>query len=107
MICDPVKRQMLTEFKILGFCFSTQVQRVVNDNEDELYIVLSKIEFDGNGHAEASLNNLKLIITAFEIIEENQSESTVIVHVVSIDEDLEERLQKEDIKEFLNGVSIE
>ena len=107
MICEPLKRHLLTDFKVLGFCFSHQVQSVVNDKEEEFYKVLSALEVDGNGCAEASFLNFKLIVTVFEIEDEKQSESTFIVHVVSIDEDLEERLQKEDIKEFLNGVSIE
>jgi hypothetical protein len=107
MICDPVKRQMLTEFKVLGFCFSHQVQRFVDDKEEEFHKVLSELKVDKNGYAEATFLNFKLIVTAFEIDNDKQAESTVIVHVVSIDEQFESVIQKQDIQNFLNSGAIE
>jgi hypothetical protein len=107
-VCDPLKRQMLIEFKILAFCFSNQVQRVADDNEEALYKVLSSVEINENGCAEASFINLKLIVNVFEISGEKQSKNTFIVHVVSIDEELEQKLQQQDIKAFLeSGVEID
>jgi uncharacterized protein YyaL (SSP411 family) len=107
MICHPLKRQMLIEFKILIFCFSNQVQRIVNDKEKQFYKVLSSIEVDENLYAEASFLNFKLIINVFEIDDENQAEATCILHIVTLDEELEQKLQNEDIKAFLEQSGVE
>jgi hypothetical protein len=107
MTCDSIKRDLLNEFKVISFCFSNQVQRVADNNEEAFYKVLSELNVDENRCAEASFHNLKLIVNVFEIAEEKQSENTFIVHVVSIDEELEQKLQQDDIKAFLEHGGIE
>ncbi|QDE31961.1 hypothetical protein [Shewanella polaris] len=108
MTSDQTKRDLLYEFKVLSFCFSNQVQRVVDDHESAFYKVLSCVDINKNGCAKTSFHNLTLIINVFEIVDEKQSENTFIVHVVSIDEELEQKLQQDDIKAFLeSGVEID
>jgi hypothetical protein len=110
MTCNSIKRDLLNEFKVLSFCFSNQVQRVADAHEAAFYKVLSCVDINKNGCAETSFHNLKLIVNVFEIADEKQSENTFIVHVVSIDEELEQKLQQDDIKAFLDmehGVEID
>ncbi|WP_350431381.1 hypothetical protein ABIS04_13375 [Shewanella sp. H8] len=107
MTCDRTKRDLLNEFKVLSFCFSNQVQRVADDKKEEFYKVLSVLDVDENWYAEASFHNLNLIVNVFDIADEKQSENTFIVHVISIDEELEQKLQQDDINAFLENGGIE
>lgn len=111
MISDPVKRQMLVEFRVLRFCLSNQIRQVVDDNEEQFFQVLSNIEVDENGYAEVLFNKFRLFISVIELeseLDKKQSESTIFLHVVTINEELERDIEKQSIKEFLNGaISIE
>ncbi|MFT6908440.1 MAG: hypothetical protein ACJAS1_005141 [Oleiphilaceae bacterium] len=111
MICDPVKRQLLIEFRVIRFCLSNQIRQVVDDNEDEFYEALSKLEIDENGYADVSFFTLRLFISAIVLkseLDSNQSESTIFMHIVAINEEIQHELEKKDIKEFLDsGVNFE
>tara|TARA_R110001583_G_scaffold186087_1_gene346623 strand:+ start:128 stop:502 length:375 start_codon:yes stop_codon:yes gene_type:complete len=105
MICDPVKRQLLIEFRVIRFCLSNQIKQVVDDNEEGFYQVLSSIKIDKNGYAEVSFNIFRLFISAIELeseLDNKQSESTIFLHVVTINEQLESEIEQQDIQEFLN-----
>jgi hypothetical protein len=116
MICDPVKRQMLVEFRVIRFCLSNQVSEIIDDKEEEFYKALSKLNIDENGFAEASFFTFRLFISVIELeseldskLENKQSESTTFLHVVAINEELERDVEKQSIQEFLGSgeISIE
>lgn len=104
MIIDREKRQHLIDFKLVAFCVSSQVNKIIND-EEKFYKALSEIDINENGYAEASFKNMKLYITVIEV--EEQQENLIIFHIVSIDEELERQLEQESISEFLESGVIE
>jgi hypothetical protein len=97
MVCDPIKRQMLVEFRVVRFCLSNQVRQAVDDNEEQFFQVLSNIKVDQNGYAEVLFNKFRLFISVIKLeneLDEKQSESTIFLHVVAINEQLESKIYK-------------
>lgn len=107
MICDPAKREQLFEFKMIIVCTSKSVNKIAEEKEERFYQVLSEIEVDENGYANAALDQFKLYITVFEVQEEQQSQGTVFFHVVSLDEEIERELEQKEAAQFLKSGVIE
>ena len=107
IIIDCEKRQHLIDFKLVAFCVSKQVENVIDGDDEYFYRVLSQINVDENGYAEALFKKLKLYITVIEVEDEEQQENLIIFHIVSIDEELERQLEQESISEFLESGVIE
>jgi len=85
-----------------------QVNKIIEENEEAFYQILSKINVSNDGYAKAHIEQYELYITVFEVQDDDrQSEGTIFLHVVSIDEELERKLQQEDIDEFMKSGAIE